>query len=830
MALVAGSTINQYKIISSLGSGGMGEVYLAQDTRLRRKVALKLLFEEVTKNEDWVRRFEQEAYTASSLNHPNIITIYEIGQTSGSHFISAEFIEGDTLRQYLKQRNVTIVDVLDIVVQVANALVAAHAAGIIHRDIKPENVMVRPDGYVKVLDFGLAKFTEQPRLGSARSDPEAATEAQVNTSPGVVMGTVSYMSPEQARGAHMDLRTDIFSLGVLLYEMLSGRLPFEGGTPNEIIVSIIQKKPVSLFRYAPEVPTELERIVSKSLGKKPEDRYQNLKDMVIDLKRLKRQLDLEEDLSDMPEAISSRRIIPAGGDGAKVATDENKPSTKEVAIPSHPSSAEYIVNGLKQHKSFAIAAGIVVIALLSIPFGRHYLLGRSINSVAVLPFQAVNFDTSTEQLCDELAQHIINDLAESGMKVMSLNSVQQYRNQRIDPRTVGRELNVGGILLGTVTKRSDNSILVSVDLIDAGDNHQIWGTQRSTALSDLLLVPDEIVSSVIEKLNVTLGSEEKKKRDAEAHYAKGRNAWNKRTTEGINEAVKSFNEALELNPNYALAYAGLADCYNMLATYGAKPPSEGYPKAHDAAIKALALDNRLAEAHAALAYTTFRYDWNWAEAEREFKEAIKLNENYASAHQWYGSYLAAQGRFEEAIKETRRAQELDKTSPVIQSQLGLVYYFSGKFNEAVEDCNKTLKLFPEFFVARRYLGLSYAQLGQYSQAWSELENAVAASKNSPLMKLEYATALALSGDVEKRAQAQKTLDELSSNSQNRYISAYHLAAVYVGLDDKSRTFEWLNKAFTQRADWMVYLNQDPRFKNLHDDPRFTDLQVRMNTR
>src|SRR5882762_5615134 len=374
MAIVVGSSLNQYKIVARLGSGGMGEVYLAEDARLGRKVALKLLFEEVTKNEDWVRRFEQEARAASSLNHPNIITIYEVGQTGESHFISAEFIEGETLRQHLKQNTITIGEALDIAIQVSSALVAAHAAGIIHRDIKPENVMLRPDGYVKVLDFGLAKFTEQRSFGASRSDPEAATEAVVNTNPGMVMGTVSYMSPEQARGTQVDARTDIFSLGVLLYEMLSGRLPFEGTTANEIIVSIIEKRQRPLSRYTPEIPPELERIVSKALSKKKDDRYQSLKDMLIDLRRLKRQLEVDEELVDLPEAISSRRL-PGGGSGAeRGTTGEQKAVTKQITVQQHASSAEYIVSGLRQHKKIALIA--IAVALAAVVGARYYMLNR----------------------------------------------------------------------------------------------------------------------------------------------------------------------------------------------------------------------------------------------------------------------------------------------------------------------------------------------------------------------------------------------------------------------------------------------------------------------
>jgi serine/threonine-protein kinase len=824
MALAAGTNISQYTIIARLGSGGMGEVYLAQDLRLRRKVALKLLFEDVTKNEDWARRFEQEAFAASALNHPNIITIYEIGQTGGSHFISAEFIDGQTLRERLRERTLTTVEALDVAIQVASALVAAHTAGIIHRDIKPENVMLRPDGYVKVLDFGLAKFTEQRQYGSSPIDKEAETEAIVNTSPGVVMGTVSYMSPEQARGGHIDARTDIFSLGVLLYEMLSGRLPFEGKTPSEIIVSIIQKRQRPLARYTPDIPSELERIVGKSLSKSRDDRYQSLKDMLIDLKRLKRQLELEEELVDMPEPVSGRQLVTVRSGAETVVTGEQKAANTQLTL-QHPSSAQYIVSGIIRHKRVAlIIAAAVIVASLGL---TYYLLTRPIDSLAVLPFNNVNSDPSLDQLGDEITEHIINDFSQSGgLRVMSFNSVQQYKGRQIDPQSVGRELDVRAILVGRIFKR-DNSIIVSAELIDTRDKRQIWGMQRAVNFSDLRLVPEEVVASVSDKMGLKLSAEEKKKKDAETLYNKGRNAWNKRTADSINEAISNFNQTLEIYPNYARAYAGLADCYNMLATYGAKSPKEAFPKAHDAAIKALAIDNNLAEAHAALAYTTFRGDWNWPEAEKEFKQAIRLNDNYASAHQWYANYLAAQGRFDEAIQETRRTQEIDKTSLIINAHFGIVDYLAHRFDDAIRECKKTIELDPSFFVARRYLGLSYAQKGKYKEAIDEFEKAIASSGGSPLMRAEYANTLALSGDTKK---AQDELQSLIEISKQKYLSAYHIAAIYVALKDNDRAFEWLEKAFQERADWMAFLKVDPRFDSLHSDPRFVDLQRRMNLR
>jgi len=833
LAVAAGTVINQYKIISRLGSGGMGEVYLAQDVRLGRKVALKLLYQDVKQGDDWVRRFEQEARATSILNHPNIITIYEVGQTDGSHFISAEYIDGQTLRQQLRSNALGLREALDVSIQVATALVAAHEAGIVHRDIKPENVMLRSDGYVKVLDFGLAKFVERRILGLSSSDPEAVTQGEspvpqnVNTTPGVVMGTVSYMSPEQASGLHVDARTDIFSLGILLYEMLTGRLPFEGTTASEIVISIIQKRPRPMARFAPDVPLEMERIVNKALSKNVEERYQTVKDMLIDLKRLKRGLDFELVVGDEPEQELSRQLL-SGGSGGRVSAGQQRVSASQqkaqVTAPlTAPtvSSAEYLFKGIARHKKLLlVAAGLVVAALVAY---YYYRATRAIDSIAVLPFVDSGGAPGTEPLGDEITEHLTYSLSKlsPSLRVVPFSAAMQYKGR--SPQDAGRDLGVRTVLTGRVTRNGD-AVTISAELTDLRDNRILWGERPTAKFSDLKLALHDIVTSVSDSIGLKLSAEGEKQRQAESFYMKGRNAWNKRTADAINEAAGYFSEALKLDPTYAPARAGLADCYNMLATYGASAPTEAFPKAINEAEAALRLDNNLAEAHAALAYATFRGKWDWPAAEREFREAIRLNPNYASAHQWYANYLAAQRRFDEAEAETRRTQELDKTSLIINSHFGLIYFFAGRFDDAIEACQKTIKLDPTFFVARRYLGLSYAQKGMYREAVEEYEKAIAGSKGSALMRAEYASVLALNGDTDK---ARAELSKLEDEKKTHYISAYHIATIYAALKERDHAFEWLEKAFTERADWMVFLDVDPRFKSLRSDSRFKDLLRRM---
>lgn len=825
MAIDPGTNIGPYKVLHSLGAGGMGEVYLARDTRLGRKIALKFLSGEFTKDEERVRRFQQEARAASALNHPNLITIFEIGEVESVHFISTEFIEGETLRDRIGPSRMPTSEICEVAIQVASALAAAHAAGITHRDIKPENIMVRPDGVVKVLDFGLAKLTESKTPGGSAFDPTAITRKVVDTDPGVVMGTVSYMSPEQARGLPVDARTDIFSFGVVMYEMIAGRVPFEGASFGDVISGILAKRPMSLARFAPDVPRELERIVGKALAKDRDERYQTSKDLLIDLKRLKQRLDVEAEIEDArPHDWVPETAIGRGSDPAFAVKDTVTLDSASQAIRT-TSSAEYLITGIKRHKKatgFVLAAAAVAIVSMT------FLTGRSrIDSVAILPFSNLTGDPKMEAISDEMTEEIISHLYElQKLRIISYGSVEQYKGQQVDAAAVGRELGVSAVMIGRISKR-DEVLTVNAELIDSRDKTRIWSAQEKPQFSDLTMAFHRFARGVSEKLGLKLSEAERKALEAEELYETGRSQWNLRTPEGLKKGFDSFEKAVALKPDYAAAHAGLADCYNMLATYGAKPPTEAFPKAKAEARKALDLNDNLADAHVSLAYALFRGDWKWTDSEKEFRQAIAMNPKSAQAHQWYSTLLVALGRSDEAIAHTKLAQELDSTSLIIRSHFGFVYFFTHDYDDSITACQKVLELDPTFFAVRRYLGQAYAQKGKYEQAIAEFQKAVAGSGGSPLMRAELAHTLALAG---KKDEAQKILAELKQLAAERYISPYHIALVYSGLGNKDETFSALERAFVDRADYLPFLNADPRFDWLHNDARFANLLDRIGLR
>ncbi|MGH9755266.1 MAG: protein kinase domain-containing protein [Blastocatellia bacterium] len=839
MTVVAGTKFGRYEIISPLGAGGMGEVYLARDMRLERKVALKLLLEERTKDDQRLLRFEQEARAASALNHPNIITIYEIGDCDSTHFIATEFIEGLTLRKILAEGRMPVIAALDVAIQVASALSAAHEAGIIHRDIKPENVMLRRDGIVKVLDFGLAKLVETgmgDRETERQRDSETAGQqdtlsvppslrpsvplsSPLHTDPGTVMGTATYMAPEQARGWRVDARADIFSLGVALYEMVAGRAPFDGPTPIDVMTQVLERDPRPLTSFSYGAPIELQRIVSKAMRKDREERYQTVKDMLLDLKSLKRELEATTTLSYTASAETS------SGSRAAMA-----PSSELMVIRAI-SSAEYIVNGIKRHKRGAlltlVSLSLIVFAALMFAINRDHPI-EAIESIAVLPFVTQTDDpqagSDMAELGDAITDSIINNLSQlPSLNVRPRVAVQRYKDREVDPQEVADALDVHAVLIGRIVRRGD-TVQVDVALVDARENRHLWGDQYNRKISDLLLIQQEIAGNVSDKLRLKLSGEEKRRLEAQQLYMKGRNAWSKRTADNIQEGAKFFEQAIQLDPSYAAAYAGLADCYSMLVNYSVLPGDEAFPKAKEAAEKALALNENLAEAHAAMAFIYFLWEWNWAEAGREYRRAIELNPNYSSARQWYSSLLAAIGQTEEALEEAKEARKLDPFSPIINAHPAWINYLSRNAEGAIREARQTLKLEPNFFPAHRYLALGYDLQGKYNEAVAEFQKVVSLSPRSTLIKSVLGYAYAKAG---KREEALRVIDELQRSPGERRVSPFHFALVHIGLGENDRAIELLDKAYDERTERLVWLRADPRFDPLRQDPRFIELLTRM---
>ncbi|MFN2530691.1 MAG: protein kinase [Pyrinomonadaceae bacterium] len=810
------STLSHYRIISKLGAGGMGEVYLAQDLKLDRKVALKILPSEVAADESRMRRFVQEARSASALNHPNIITIHEIDETESHNFIATEFIEGETLRERIRRGPITISEVLDVATQVAGALSAAHAAGIIHRDIKPENIMLRHDGIVKVLDFGLAKLSEQV---TGVVDTEAATLAVAKTDAGAVLGTTNYMSPEQARGLQVDSRTDIFSLGASIYETIAGHLPFEGRNPNETLASILNDKEAPpLARYATSVPPELERIVAKALRKSRDERYQTTKDLLLDLKALWRELEFQATLE---RSFNQKETAVATAAQATVDTSQERYKTPRRI----------------NRRSAVVIISILILAVAVVGFGifsRAIKTGSAIESVAVLPFENQNQDPNTDYLSDGVTESIINSLTQlPDLKVIARSSVFRYKGQQTDPFAAGKELGVQAVLTGRIMQRNDD-LTISTELLDVRDNKQLWGEHYNRKFADLLGVQRDIASEITSNLRLRLSGGDTSRvtkhytDDTEAYqlYLKGRFFINKRTQADLMKAIDYFHQAIAKDSNNALAYTGLSDAYTALVfPLSAVAPQEAMPKAKDAAMQALAIDNTLGEAHNSLAYEKFFYEWDGAGAEQEFKRAIELNSNSADAHHGYSHYLMSHHRIDESFVESKRAQELSPIDLIITIHLGWHYLYARQYNEAIEQLNKVIEMDQNYAQAYPWLGLAYEQQKRYPEAISAFEKATELFPGgSTQAAADLAHAYAVSG---KKTEALKILADLQRVGTDKYVSEYHIAVIYAGLGQKDEAFNWLEKAYAERSEWMVNLSVDQRFDDLHSDPRFKALVRRV---
>jgi len=818
------STLSHYRIVSKIGAGGMGEVYLAEDTKLDRQVALKILPREFAEDNDRMNRFVREAKSASALNQPNIITIHEIGETGGTHFIASEYIQGETLHALLQQRSLDLKTTLDVAIQVASALNAAHRAGIIHRDIKPENVMIRPDGLVKVLDFGIAKLSAKK---TDTTDKEAATALkQQGTSPGVIIGTANYMSPEQARGKEVSAQSDIFSFGIVLYEMVTGQRAFKGENALDVIGAILHKEPTPLRQLSPQLPNEIERIINKTLRKDSEARYQTAGDLLTDLKDVKQELEfkdkLERSVTPQSPEQKTQTIIPPSTD-----------APREMQSPT--SSLEYAVTQAKSHK---LAAGIVVLLLLGVVATASYFAfvskrgsTKQISSIAVMPFINESRNADVEYLSDGMTETLIKSLSNlSNLDVKPRSAVFRYKGKDTDLQTIAKELNVQAILNGRVAQRGDQ-LTLSLELVDVQKNSVIWTEQYQRKQSDLVSLQSEISGDVSTKLKAKLSGAEETKvtktatTDPEAYqaYLKGRYYWNRRTAENIKKAIEQFKSATDRDPNYALAFVGLADCYGVLDEYAGTPSSETLPQARSYAERALSIDPQLAEAHASMGLINDGL-WQWGEAEREFKRAIELSPKYPTAYHWYSVLLKELRRYDEAAAMIKRAQELDSLSSVIAVNISRMYQLQNNHDASIQNSLKVIELDPNFAAAYEYLALSYLKNGRNAEAIVAAEKAVELSNRSAITLGDLGYVYALVG---KRAEAIERIRELEEKYTRKEAIGQYLATVYVGLGDKDKAFEWLEKDFQARNSKLSEIRWQLQFESILNDPRFKDLLKRM---
>ena len=777
---MVGETVGHYRVLQKLGGGGMGVVYEADDLRLGRHVALKFLPQDLAHDPQSLERFRREARSASALNHPNICTIYEISEENAHAFIAMEFMAGQTLKQRLLGGPIPLEELLDFAVQIADGLDAAHAEGIVHRDLKPANIFITKRGQAKILDFGLAKLTGMQPVSS----PEGATLDGNLTSPGVAVGTVAYMSPEQARGEDLDKRSDLFSFGSVLYEMATGKMAFSGNTSAVIFNGILQKAPTSPVRVNPELPVELEYIINKALEKDRSLRYQSAGEMLADLKRLRRN-------------SSSAHVEPA------------------------------VERGRPRQGLLAYVLGIVAVVLVLVGVAFWKSRNAQITSIAVMPFVNGGNDTNTEYLSDGITESLINNLSQlSNLVVIPRASVFHYKGRDIDPQTVAHDLKVQGVVTGRIIQRGDK-LVVSAELIDTRSNRNLWGDQYDRYLSDILTVQQDIANAISSHLRERLSSEPSEKStergsttDAEAYqlYIKGRYYWERRTPETLEKSKDYFGQAIAKDPSYALAYVGLADYYNVVTDYSPVPAQDAAPKAQAAAQKALAIDDSLAESHTALAaaYWTLM---DYAGADREFQRALELNPKYGNAQHWYGLMLCWIARCSEGLSHLRRAVELDPLNLQFNANFGQGLAVDRQYEAAVEQLKKTLDMDPNFGNAHSQLSSAYRDMRKYDLWLEEWKNAATAFNNQDDLTIQKEvqrvyTESGYAAAAKRNAELQEHL------AKRRYVDPSSIAYEFAQAGNKEKTFLFLEKATKEKSAGMQVVKIVPALDPWHSEPRY----------